>query len=354
MHTRDIKKLKTWFLSKRRDLPWRERPTPYEVWISEVMLQQTQVSVVIPYFLRWIKKFPDISALAKAPIEEVLKEWEGLGYYSRARNLHDGARYVVENHGGILPDSSEDLLKIKGIGDYTVGAILSFAYHKRAAAVDGNVLRVLSRYYCIEENICQGKVQKKIRSLAQELLPEKDPWVVSESLIELGATVCMRKAKCGECPLIGGCGAFSSGKADVLPMKGAKMAITQLYRLVMVLKCGDKLLVRRGMSGKLMADLFQFPYFDISSNEGSIDEQKKMMRQHLKKELGLDCVWNGELEHIKHSFTRYRAYLMPHVYIVGNANEVKEHLWIRTDDLKKVPFASGHRHIFAKVVSSSP
>ena len=154
MQANDIHKLKHWFLSQSRDLPWRDRPTPYAVWISEVMLQQTQVSVVIPYFERWMKRFPSIEALAAAPIEEVLKEWEGLGYYSRARYLHEGARYVVEHFDGKLPASAAALRQIKGLGNYTIGAILSFAFHQRMAAVQrqclaraGTLLWSFRRYF---------------------------------------------------------------------------------------------------------------------------------------------------------------------------------------------------------------
>ena len=136
----DNKKLKQWFINEKRDLPWRENPSPYAVWVSEMMLQQTQVSVVIPYFMRWMDRFPSIRALASADISEVIKVWEGLGYYSRARYLHEGARYIVEHFGGELPSDEESLKKIKGIGPYTIGAIRSFAFHQRTSAVDGNVM----------------------------------------------------------------------------------------------------------------------------------------------------------------------------------------------------------------------
>ncbi|NRA90187.1 MAG: A/G-specific adenine glycosylase, partial [Simkaniaceae bacterium] len=142
----DVTAIRKWFFKNRRNLPWRENPSPYEVWVSEIMLQQTQVSVVVPYFERWMNIFPTIEKLAGAPLEKVIKAWEGLGYYSRARNLHEGAKYLMEENGGELPSSAAELEKVKGIGPYTVGAILSFAYKQKRAAVDGNVLRVLARY----------------------------------------------------------------------------------------------------------------------------------------------------------------------------------------------------------------
>src|SRR3990167_4180187 len=147
----DHESLKRWFFINRRILPWRENPSPYEVWVSEVMLQQTRVSVVIPYFNRWMKHFPTISDLAKASIEAIIKVWEGLGYYSRARNLHEGAKYLLQFHAGELPDSPEHLKKVRGLGPYTIGAIRSFAFKQKAAAIDGNVLRVIARYFSIME-----------------------------------------------------------------------------------------------------------------------------------------------------------------------------------------------------------
>ena len=189
-----------WFLQSQRSFPWREDRSPYSVWISEVMLQQTQARVVIDYYQRWMKKFPDIEHLARAPLEEVIKQWEGLGYYVRARNLHKAAQYLVEHHQGIFPSSRELLEKIPGIGPYTVGAILSFAFHQKAAAVDGNVIRVLTRLFAMQEEVQTQSSKKWLWKCAENLLPEKEPWILVEGLIELGATVCTLKPKCSQCP----------------------------------------------------------------------------------------------------------------------------------------------------------
>ena len=184
----DFYPLKKWFLIEQRDLPWRKINDPYAIWISEIMLQQTQVAVVIPYYLKWMQRFPTIQALAEAESDEVIKMWEGLGYYSRARNLHAGARYLIEFFGGILPNNESDLAKIKGLGPYTIGALLSFAFHQKKAAVDGNVMRVMARCYELDDDIAKSKTQKKIRHLVEEILPEDESWIVNEALIELGAT----------------------------------------------------------------------------------------------------------------------------------------------------------------------
>jgi len=174
----EIQALKRWFLEVQRDFPWREDPSPYRVWVSEVMLQQTRAEVVVPYFERWMARFPTVEVLAEAPLDEVIKLWEGLGYYSRARNLHQGAQQIVRDYGGKLPNSADKLKKIKGIGPYTVGAILSFAFHQKVPAVDGNVLRVMSRYQRIEEDIAKQKTVKMIGQRVAEILPEKEPRIV--------------------------------------------------------------------------------------------------------------------------------------------------------------------------------
>ena len=198
---KDIEALKAWFLKEKRDLPWRENASPYWVWVSEVMLQQTQVSVVVPYFIRWMKKFPTISALAAAQCEDVIKTWEGLGYYSRARNLHKGAQTIVSNYNGKLPKTRNELLAIKGLGLYTANAILAFAFKKKAAPVDGNVRRVLARYDGVYESIDKTKVQKEIQSRAEKLLPERQSYLISEALIELGALICKKKTQLCPMPL---------------------------------------------------------------------------------------------------------------------------------------------------------
>ncbi|MBA3815166.1 MAG: A/G-specific adenine glycosylase [Parachlamydiaceae bacterium] len=342
---REIDALKTWFLAQCRDLPWRNHPSPYAVWVSEVMLQQTQVAVVIPYFERWMQIFPTIQDLAKADLDAVIKEWEGLGYYSRARNLHQGARYVVENHDGILPHLENQLQKIKGLGPYTIGAILSFAFHQRKAAVDGNVIRVLARYNCITEDITKSPTIKHIHALAQEMLPEIEPWIISEALIELGATVCKRKPKCFECPLRNNCKAFAAGNADKLPFKSSKTAVTQLYRAVAVVSCGDAILIKRGSKGKIMSDLHEFPYFEL--NSALVDP--KALAQQLFKEMQLKADWQESLQEVKHSFTRYRAQLYPHSFTVKEKQPIDGYEWVPKKRIKERAFSSGHKRILGQL-----
>lgn len=336
-----INKLKRWFLQEKRDFPWREEPTPYGVWVSEVMLQQTQASVVVPYFLRWMERFPTIESLAQANLDEVIKLWEGLGYYSRARNLHEGAKFILSAFKGQLPDSYDELSKIKGLGPYTIGAILSFAFHKKIEAVDGNVVRVLSRFYGIEDDIAKPKTLSMMRQQAFALLPDDEPWVVNEALIELGATVCMRKPLCSKCPLKGNCQAFRLGKTDLIPYKSKKTKIEKLVRAVAIVKAGDALLVRKGQDGEIMQGLYEFPYFELSEESpeewltGKVEEQWSAKLQRVQV-----------LDTVSHSFTRFQVTLKPILFRSTVQFDAETFQWITFQQLQKLAFSSGHRRIF--------
>ncbi len=325
-----MKELHLWFERNRRDFPWRREKTPYRVWISEVMLQQTRAAVVIPYFERWMERFPDVEALAAAPLDAVIKAWEGLGYYSRARNLHAGAREIAERFGGEIPDRKEDLESIRGLGPYTVGAILSFGFHKRAAAVDGNVVRVLSRYFLIEENVSKAAVKRELQARAERLLDEKEPWVTAEALIELGATHCAPRPRCEGCPLQSGCKAFSERKAEALPIKNEEAKTIELDRIVFWIEAEGKVLVRKGEAGRVMADLYEFPY---------TEERTENFRLGFKQ-------WRviRRLPEVTHTFTRFKAYLKPFM-VRAEMREVAGHIWIEKERLHELPFSSGHRKI---------
>ena len=329
--------LKRWFLQEARDLPWRGNPTPYAVWISEVMLQQTQVAVVKDYYLRWMARFPTIKALSDASSGEVLKMWEGLGYYSRARNLHAAARFLVEKHGGQLPSDRDALSEVKGLGPYTIGAILSFAFHKRAAAVDGNVIRVLSRYFAIDEDVQKTTTLKTIWKIAEAILPESEPWVVVEGLIELGASVCKRQANCWACPLQNGCLSFSQGIQDELPKKGKKVEITSLCRDVFVIEHQGTLLLKKGDQGKVMADLYEFPYAERTKNRFPFD---------------FDACKVKDLPQVHHSFTRFRVKLHPALWRAVEKVEIPDHEWVSLNDIDQRPFSSGHKKILNGYKSS--
>lgn len=343
----DNASLRSWFEREKRVLPWRENPTPYAVWVSEIMLQQTQVSVVIPYFRRWMELFPTVKALAEAPSEAVIKAWEGLGYYSRARHLHAGARQIIRDHQGILPCDPKILAKIKGIGPYTIGAIRSFAYNQRAAAVDGNVLRVLSRYFCIQDDFSKIKTVKATNCIAEHILPENEPWIISEALIELGATICSKIPKCHICPLNSSCLAYSHGNAEKLPYKSKKTKIEKLYRAVAVIRNDrEDLLVKCVEPGNIMSGLYEFPYFESAGS--GIDH--KELKLKIQAEFGLKTAFKKALNPVQHSFTKYSVTLFPILFSIDYTVPIPPYYWLSPQALQKVAFSSGHRRILTQVI----
>lgn len=336
----DIEGLKRWFQENKRDLPWRVHCSPYAVWISEVMLQQTQVAVVIDYFHRWMERFPTLLSLAKAPLSDVIKLWEGLGYYSRARMLHTAAQQILQNYQGELPDKREELATIKGIGPYTQGAILSFAFHQKAPAVDGNVKRVISRLFQIEEDISKAQTLEKIQLFVERLLPDAEPWIVMEALIELGAVICQKKPKCHVCPLRKGCLGFQNGKAEHLPVKAKKQGSTLLIRHVAVICHQQKFLVFKGAPGKVMADLYEFPYFEV---------EEAPSQGEIEKWLGSLIDLIDPMQEVRHTFTRYRVRLFPSRWESLNKVDLAGYEWVEKKDLFKLPFSSGHRRILVQL-----
>ncbi len=337
-----INTLKEWFIQHRRALPWRDNACPYAVWVSEVMLQQTQVAVVIPYFERWMQRFPTVQALANAQIEEVIKLWEGLGYYSRARNLHAGANYVLEKFNGVIPSNAEALQQIKGLGPYTVGAIRAFAFKQKASAVDGNVLRVFARYYNIHDPINAPATLKRLRVLAEEWLPDDRPWLVTEGLIELGATVCSRQPQCERCPLQTSCQAFANNTQHELPKKDRKNTTQHLYRSVAVVMSPTGLLLRKCQEGEIMSDLHEFPYLEI--DEDGIHHNAWSTKFDLKLE------WHASLSPVTHTFTRYRVRLDPVIFRCAQSHTIKGYQWYNWKDIPQLAFSSGHRKILMTVL----
>ncbi|MDE3045048.1 MAG: A/G-specific adenine glycosylase [Verrucomicrobiota bacterium] len=331
--------MEAWFLENRRSFPWRDKPTPYRIWVSEVMLQQTRAQVVGPYFERWMKLFPDIVTLAAAPLEQVIKAWEGLGYYSRARNLHAGAQQVMREYNGELPCSKEKLLSIRGLGPYTVGAILSFGFHQRAAAVDGNVERVVTRYFWIAEDVKKVATKRKIEQAAEGLLNREQPWVTAEALIELGATICLPKPRCEACPLRMSCQAHAKGQVDSLPLKPIPPKIEKIVRGVAIVEAEGCVLLRKNPEGQLMGGLSEFPYF-----EGK--QTLRAVQKELEGLLGKKLELMSRLPPVEHSFTRFSAHLFPFHFRLKKKVDHPSFPWVPIAELAQYPFSSGHRKIF--------
>ncbi|MDF2960406.1 MAG: A/G-specific adenine glycosylase [Paenibacillus sp.] len=273
--------LLNWYRRHRRDLPWRRSSNPYYIWISEVMLQQTRVDTVIPYFHRFIERFPTMEALADAPEEDVLKLWEGLGYYSRARNLQGAIREVQERYGGTVPDTKEEISTLKGVGPYTAGAILSIAYNKPEPAVDGNVMRVLSRYFLIEEDIMKPSTRGIMEKLAKELIPEGAAGDFNQALMELGAMVCTpRSPHCLTCPVMEHCSARDAGMEEELPVKKKAKPPRPEYRVAAIIEGSGvnagKVLIRQRPQEGLLARMWELPHIEVplsyTAGEPSVQE----------------------------------------------------------------------------------
>ncbi len=334
---KEISAVLAWFQESKRELPWRNAPTPYQVWISEVMLQQTQAAVVIPYFIRWMQQFPDIKSLAQAPFDKVLKAWEGLGYYSRVRNLHASAQIMLERYQGAVPDVKEELAQLPGLGDYTINAILAFAFRKKTLALDANVCRVLARFFGVDKPIDQSKVRKELADLGDAFLDCERPWESAEALIELGALICNKTPMCHICPLKTGCSAYSNDMQDLLPMKRARPKTEQLHRFAAIITDGKHYLLRQNIEDKLMQDLWEFPYF---SADGPID-----LKIELQNMLRTNVDLMHELPKVKHSFTRFRVILAPSVWKVTTCHPVAKYTWVEEEQLRNLSFSSGHRKI---------
>ena len=248
--------LADWFAGYGRDLPWRHAPTPYQVWVSELMLQQTQVVTVIPYYNKWMARFPTVESLADASIEEVNGLWAGLGYYRRARYLHEGARVVVDSYGGVFPSDISQLQKITGIGAYTAGAIAAFAFGQDVPAIDGNAERVLSRYGGIYGDLSHGEPRRRIGEFAQKVVQIAGGAVINQAIMDLGATICRKKADCDKCPLKSQCYACRNALAETLPQKKAKSTKWLEYRAAILLESADhRYLVAMTKSDALLGNL---------------------------------------------------------------------------------------------------
>jgi A/G-specific adenine glycosylase len=258
-----------WYLQNKRDLPWRKTTNPYPIWLSEIMLQQTRVAQGTPYFLSFTTTFPTVFDLADAHEEQVLKLWQGLGYYSRARNLHKTAQIVANEMGGVFPDNYSDLLKLKGIGEYTAAAIASFSYNECVPVVDGNVFRVLSRYFDIKTDIAQASAKKEFASLAFELMPKDKPAQFNQAIMEFGALQCVPKSpNCGICVFNGSCAALQKGIVDQLPVKSKKVKVRNRYFNYIIGIDEDKNTIIQKRSAKgIWYNLYEFPLIETEKVE---------------------------------------------------------------------------------------
>jgi A/G-specific adenine glycosylase len=276
------KSLLQWYFLNQRSLPWRETRDPYFIWLSEVILQQTRVDQGMSYYHSFCQKFPTIFHLAQASEDEVLKTWQGLGYYSRARNLHATAKLILNDFNGAFPSKYNGLLKLKGIGPYTAAAIASFAFLEKKAVVDGNVMRVLSRVFGIDDPIDSTQGKKVLAALAQELIDEGQPDVYNQAIMDFGATWCTpKKPKCELCVFAESCSALRTNRVDVLPIKAKKTAVKEMYLFYFVFRDKKQTYIRQRMHSNIWKGLYEFPAVE---GEGSISLKEAL--QKMEAELG--------------------------------------------------------------------
>jgi A/G-specific adenine glycosylase len=253
-----------WYLQNKRSLPWRNTKNPYKIWLSEIILQQTKVAQGLPYYELFVLKFPTVFDLANASEEDVLKCWQGLGYYSRARNLHFTAKYIVEELKGVFPNNYQELLKLKGVGEYTAAAIASFSYNEDVAVVDGNVFRVLSRFFAIDLDISESKTKKEFQKLAQSLLPIKEAANFNQAIMEFGAMQCVPKnPNCTVCVFNTNCGALQNKTVDQLPVKLKKVKVTKRYLNYLILvDVNNNFVIQKRTNKGIWLNLYEFPLIE--------------------------------------------------------------------------------------------
>ncbi|HEK0459330.1 TPA: A/G-specific adenine glycosylase [Proteus mirabilis] len=285
----------------RKTLPWQQEKTPYHVWLSEVMLQQTQVATVIPYFERFIARFPNVSALAKAPLDEVLHLWTGLGYYARARNLHKAAQHIVDKHQGQLPDTFEDVCALPGVGRSTAGAILSLSLKKPYPILDGNVKRVLARCYAVEGWPGKKEVENKLWEISEQVTPTKGVEYFNQAMMDLGAMVCTRtKPKCELCPLNTGCIAYAHHSWADYPGKKPKKAIPEKTTYFLILQYDNLVWLDKRPPAGIWGGLFAFPQFET-----------KMLLEQWLAEHGLENNKTEQLISFRHTFSHFHLDIVP-------------------------------------------
>jgi A/G-specific adenine glycosylase len=292
-----------WYTSNKRSLPWRSTSEPYKIWVSEIMLQQTQVNTVIPYYERFLKTFPDMHSLAGASTGEVLKAWEGLGYYARARNLHRAATIIVSEHDARLPDSFDALRRLPGIGDYIAAAVLSIAFGKPVAVVDGNVKRVIARMHALDMPVNQPASHNSIRSICAKLLDEARPGTFNQSLMELGALVCTPKnPACPRCPVQRFCTAFQTNRVAVYPRMQKRPRVPEVRIAIGVVVKNGKVLITQRKADGLLGGLWEFPGGKILDGE---TPEAACIRE-LKEEVNLNVVIHAFVARIRHAYTHFK------------------------------------------------
>ena len=340
-----------WWDEGHADLPWRASKDPYRIWVSEIMLQQTQIATVIPYYESWMARFPTVADLAAADLSDVLKLWEGLGYYSRARNLHHAAQSVMQDFGGMLPQSAKELQQLKGIGRYSAGAIASIAYGESVAVLDGNVIRVLSRLVDLPDDTTQTKTKNALWDLAEALVPAERAGDYNQAVMELGQRLCQTTTpKCHHCPLAAHCSANANGTQLDRPVRPPRkntphfdVAAGVIFR-----EDGKFLITRRPLDG-LLGGLWEFP----GGKQEKGETLPETLKREIMEEVAVEIRPNHLLITIKHAYTHFKISLHTFhaTYLSGDVQHlgVIDHAWVTLDEVENYAFATTDRKIIAQL-----
>ncbi|HEY2249520.1 MAG TPA: A/G-specific adenine glycosylase [Planctomycetaceae bacterium] len=345
--------LTAWYRRNARPLPWRNTNDPYRIWISEIMLQQTTVVAVVPYFERFLERFPTLAVLAAAKEEEVLRLWEGLGYYSRARNIHKTARHVVGELGGVFPDDVGGLCELPGIGRYTAGAIASFAFQRAAPILEANTLRLYSRLLGFRGDPRTAAGQKLLWDFAARIVPRQDPGPFNQALMELGATLCSAdQPGCPSCPVRTCCAAFAGGAQHEIPVRPIRAAPTEITEVAVAVQRGSKYLLLKRPAGERWAGLWDFVRFAWTA-EGNISAAR--LASAVRSQTGLSVAIGDAVTQIRHSVTRFRITL--HCYkaewAAGDLSDAsREFRWVAPGRFSQFPLSVTGRRLARLLVTS--
>ncbi|MDF7822404.1 A/G-specific adenine glycosylase [Pontiellaceae bacterium B12227] len=344
-------KLLPWFGANKRSMPWRSNRTPYRVWISELMLQQTRVDQATPYFHRFMKRFPSLKSLASASQEEVLKMWEGLGYYSRARNLHKAAQIIMTEHKGRFPSTAEKMIALPGIGVYTTAAIGSLAFNLDLAVLDGNVIRVLSRLFAYDKDSRSAIAKKELQQMADELLVVGSAGDFNEAMMELGATVCVPgKPDCSSCPLTRCCLGHKTGRPSDFPVKAPKKKIPHIIvGAAVVTNAKGELLVAQRRSEDMLGGLWEFP----GGKQEPDETIQECIARELKEELGIHITVGDFLVMVKHTYSHFSMDLHTYFATISSgrpkAIECQNFQWLEVSKLRKLPYSKADLKIIEEL-----
>jgi len=340
-----VNALLDWYEKNKREMPWRNTSDPYKIWISEVMLQQTRVDTVIPYFNRFIGKYPTVNDLAKSDQQSVLKVWEGLGYYSRARNMHQAAKTVSAEMNGKMPADYDGLIKLKGIGPYTAAAISSIAYSEKKAVVDGNVLRVMCRFFGIPDDIRSAGTKTEVQSYADDLIPKSNPGDFNQAVMELGATVCKPSSPlCDDCPLSVQCVAYNSAQTETIPYKSKKAKVPHHQIAVgLIVNNDNELLISLRQNDAMLGGLWEFP----GGKKEDDESLKEAAKRELDEELGVQVSVFDEFMNLKHAYSHFKITL--HAYWCKIENGIpapkssQKLTWVSLNDIDEFPFPKANK-----------